>query len=63
MFICKSCNKQSKPGEESHQQITESRPRTYLNKAKDEDLKTITWTTEGSEIVKERTVCTECSSS
>lgn len=48
MFVCKKCNRQTKPNEKMSKSIVEKRNKVYNNGSI------------GREIVKEIDICTEC---
>jgi len=61
MYKCESCNKLSAPRVALNKKVVSSRKVSYVNKVWDrEKEEEFTKTTEGSEIVKELSVCNNC---
>lgn len=53
MFRCQLTGEVSEPKEKPVRVVTQTRPRTYVNFVRDEELKVHKVETQGSEIVKE----------
>ena len=59
-FICQNCKKTIPPGIASERVVVETRPKIYVEKAKDKNGFSRERRFEGVEIVKEVVVCETC---